>query len=159
MDEPKSLFKHPDFLKFWSADTISFFGGQFSGLAIPWVAVTTLQANPSQLGLLGALAFVAFPLFALWVGVWVDRNFRRRIMIASNVGRALLLGTIPAAALLGGLSMNILYVVGFVVGTLQVFFDVPTSHTSPPWSKGQNLWMRTASSKRAGPLPKWRGQA
>jgi len=76
------------------------------------------------MGILGALSLAAFPLFGLLVGVWVDRNLRRRTMIASNLGRALLLGTIPAAAFFGGLNMNFLFAVSFLVGTLQVFFDV-----------------------------------
>ena len=124
LDEEMSLFKHSDFLKFWSADSISFFGSQFSALAIPWVAVTTLGADASQMGILGALSLLAFPLFGLFVGVWVDRNLRKRTMIASNLGRALLLATIPAATILGGLSMNLLYIVSFLVGTLQAFFDI-----------------------------------
>ena len=40
-----SLFKHSDFLKFWSADSISFFGSQFSAFAIPWVAVGVFVAG------------------------------------------------------------------------------------------------------------------
>ena len=124
LDEEMSLFKHPDFLKFWSADSISFFGSQFSALAIPWVAVTTLGADASQMGILGALSLLAFPLFGLFVGVWVDRNLRKRTMIVSNLGRALLLATIPAATILGGLNMSLLYNVSFLVGTLQAFFDI-----------------------------------
>src|SRR5438094_168041 len=119
-----SLFKHHDFLKFWSADSISFFGSQFSALAIPWVAVTALGADSSQMGILGAVSLLAFPLFGLFVGVWVDRNLRKRIMIVSNMGRALLLATIPAAAILGGLNMSLLYIVSFLVGTFQAFFDI-----------------------------------
>ena len=124
LGQEMSLFKHPDFLKFWSADSISFFGSQFSALAIPWVAVTALGADPSQMGILGALSLLAFPLFGLFVGVWVDRNLRKRIMIVSNMGRALLLATIPAAAILGGLNMSLLYIVSFLVGTFQAFFDI-----------------------------------
>ena len=124
LGEAKSLLKYPDFLKFWSADSISFFGSQFSALAIPWVAVTTLGADASQMGILGALSLLAFPLFGLFVGVWVDRNLRRRTMIVSNLGRALLLATIPTATIFGGLNMSLLYGVGFLVGTLQAFFDI-----------------------------------
>ncbi len=124
LGQEMSLFKHSDFLKFWSADSISFFGSQFSLFAIPWVAVTALGADPSQMGILGALSLLAFPLFGLFVGVWVDRNLRKRTMIVSNMGRALLLATIPAAAILGGLNMSLLYIVSFLVGTFQAFFDI-----------------------------------
>src|SRR3989442_14454955 len=84
LDEEMSLFKHSDFLKFWSADSISFFGSQFSALAIPWVAVTTLGADASQMGILGALSLLAFPLFVLFVGVWVAINLRMWTMMLVN---------------------------------------------------------------------------
>ncbi len=122
--EIRSLFRHSDFLKFWTADSVSFFGGQFSGFAIPWIAVTILEATPEQMGILGALALLGFPLFGLFVGVWVDRTLKGRTMIVSNLVRAFALATIPVAALLGGLNLNLLYAVSFCVGTSQVFFDV-----------------------------------
>jgi MFS family permease len=57
-------------------------------------------------------------------GVWVDRARRRPILTAGDIGRALVLLTIPAAALAGGLGMPQLYVVGLLVGVLTLFFDV-----------------------------------
>src|SRR5207244_1282925 len=63
-------------------------------------------------------------LFSLFAGVWVDRLPRRRILIVADLGRAVLLMTIPVAFVLGLLSMAQLYVVGFAVGTLSVFFIV-----------------------------------
>jgi len=76
------------------------------------------------MGILGALSLLAFPLFGLFVGVRVDRNLRKKTMIVSNLGRALLLATIPTATILGGLNMSLLYNVSFLVGTLQAFFDI-----------------------------------
>src|SRR5256712_4807447 len=76
------------------------------------------------MGILGALSLLALPLFGLFVGVWVDRNLRKRTMIVSSWERALLLATFPAATILGGLNMNLLYIVSFLVGTLQTFFDI-----------------------------------
>jgi MFS family permease len=119
-----SLFRHFDFLKFWSAETFSVFGVQFSGLAIPWLAATTLKADPLEMGVLGALGTMPFLLFGLLVGVYADRNRRRPIMVLSDIGRALSLMTIPVSALLFGPSLILLYVVSFSVGTLTVFDDV-----------------------------------
>ncbi len=124
MQNSQSLFKHSDFLKLWSAQTISVFGSQFSGLAIPLVATVTLNATSIQFGILSALGTSAFPTFGLFVGVWVDRHRRRNIMILSDIGRACFLFTIPAIALIGGLTMSLLYSVAFFVGFIQLFFDI-----------------------------------
>lgn len=120
----KSLFRHFDFLKLWSAETFSVFGVQFSGLAIPWIAVLTLKADSFEMGILTALPTVPFLVFGLLVGVWADRSKRRPIMIMSDVCRALSLAVIPIVALLFGLNIALLYVVSFAVGTFTVFDDV-----------------------------------
>jgi MFS family permease len=120
----RSLFRHFDFLKFWSAETFTVFGVQFSGLAIPWLAATTLKANALEMGMLGALGTLPFLLFGLLVGVYVDRSRRRPLMIMSDIGRALALATIPISVLLFGPSLILLYAVSFSVGTLTVFDDV-----------------------------------
>lgn len=120
----KSLSRHFDFLKLWSAETFSVFGVQFSGLAIPWMAANSLNADSVEMGILGALSTVPFLLFGLFVGVWADRNRRRPIMIMSDVCRALFLAAIPISAFVGGLNIFLLYLVSFSVGTLTVFDDV-----------------------------------
>jgi MFS family permease len=56
--------------------------------------------------------------------VWVDRLPRRPILIAGDLGRAALLASIPIAYLMDSLTLGQLYVVGFLVGTCTVFFDV-----------------------------------
>ena len=76
------------------------------------------------MGLLRAAASAPFLLIGLLAGVWVDRHRRRPILLATNLGRALVLAVIPLAALLGVVRIELLYVVAFVAGTLTVFFDV-----------------------------------
>ena len=93
-------------------------------LAVPLVAISLLQANPFQVALLGTIEFLPFILFSLPAGAWVDRLRRRPILITADVGRAICLGWIPVAWELGILSIEQLYVVGFVTGMLTVFFDV-----------------------------------
>ena len=130
--EKVSLWHHPNFLKLWGSETISQFGTQFSGLATPYTAVL-LTANQdlakasSEFGILNAAAFIAFPLFALFIGVYVDRHRKRRIMVSANIGRAVSLGLIPLAAVTGTLytiGLPLLYLVSFFIGLLTVFFDV-----------------------------------
>ncbi|HEY4634342.1 MAG TPA: MFS transporter [Candidatus Limnocylindrales bacterium] len=121
---PPSLLRHPDFLKLWTAETISQFGTQISLLAVPLVAVVLLEASAFEVALLGTIEFLPFILFSLPAGAWVDRLRRRPILIAGDLGRAISLGSIPVAYALGGLTMGQLYVVGFISGILTVLFDV-----------------------------------
>jgi MFS family permease len=118
------LWRHGDFLRLWSAETISQFGTQVSQLALPLVAVLVLDASAFEVAVLGTVEFLPFILFTLPAGVWVDRFRRRPFLIAGDFGRALLLATIPAAYLLDVLTLGQLYVVGFLVGIFTVFFDV-----------------------------------
>ncbi|HEY7420578.1 MAG TPA: MFS transporter [Gaiellaceae bacterium] len=118
------LWSHRDFLKLWTGQTISEFGSQISQLAIPWVALVTLNASAFEVATLGTVEFLPFVLFTLPAGVWVDRLKRRSILIAGDVGRALLLVSIPIAYAVGHLTLGQLYVVGFLVGIHTVFFDV-----------------------------------
>lgn len=114
----------PSFARLWTAETISQLGTQVSELAIPFVAIEILQASIFQVALLNVVDFLPFLLIGLPAGVWVDRLRRRPVMIAGDLGRAVALATIPVAFLLGVLTIVQIYVVGFIVGVLTVFFDV-----------------------------------
>lgn len=118
------LLRHADFRRLWIAETISQFGTQVSLLGVPLVAIALLDATPFQVALLGTIEFLPFVLFSLPAGAWVDRLRRRPILILADVGRAVSLVSIPIAWLLGVLSIEQMYVVGFVTGILTVFFDV-----------------------------------
>ncbi len=119
-----SLSRHPEFLKLWIGQTISVFGSQITGLALPLTAVLILNASSSQMGVLNALGVAPFILVGLFAGVWADRVRRRPIQMAADFGRFVLLALVPLAALGGFLTMNTLYIIIFLVGVLSVFFDV-----------------------------------
>ena len=123
-DARASLWRQADFLKLWTAETISVFGSQITGLAMPLTAILVLSATPFQVGLLNAMDTLPFLLVGLPAGVWVDRLRRRPILIVADLGRTILLASIPVAFVLGVLSMPQLYAVGLAVGILTVFFDV-----------------------------------
>jgi MFS family permease len=120
----RGLWRHGDFLKLWSAETISQFGSQVDDLAIGFVAIVVLDASAFEVALVGVLGFLPFILFTLPAGVWVDRLRRRPILIAGDFARAALLATIPIAYLADALTLWQLYVVVFLTGVCQVFFDV-----------------------------------
>ena len=121
-----SLTSNRDFLKLWSAQTISVFGSQISGLAIPLVAALILKVDAFAFALLGTIEMLPFILFTLPAGAWVDRLRRRPILISGDLGRAIALASIPIVYAINHDWLTIwqLYVVGFVTGTLTVFFDV-----------------------------------
>ncbi len=118
------LWRHGDFIKLWTGQSISQFGSQVSQLAIPLVAIIALKATAFEVASLSTVEFMPFVLFTLPAGVWVDRLPRRLVLIVGDLGRALLLLSIPAAYGAGVLYLAQLYVVGFLVGILTVFFDV-----------------------------------
>ena len=120
----RSLFRHPNYLRLWTAATVSLFGTQVSQIAIPFIAAVVLKASAGEVGLLTTIEFLPFILFTLPAGVWVDRFPKRRILVIGDLGRALMLISIPIAFALGSLTIWQLYLVGFVNGTMTVFFDV-----------------------------------
>ncbi len=124
MGERRSLWGHRDFVRLWSAESVSRFGSQVSLLALPLIAITALHTSTFQVGLLSTMEFLPFVLIGLPAGVWVDRLRRRPVLIAADLGRALALASIPLAHALGVLSMAQLYAVAFATGVLTVFFDV-----------------------------------
>lgn len=119
-----SLWRQGDFVKLWAGQTISQFGDEITQLAIPLLAISILGAGAFEMGLLGVVRFLPWILFTLPAGVWVDRVRRRPILIGADVARAVLLGSIPLAFLGGWLTLLQVYVVAFLAGTLEVFFDV-----------------------------------
>lgn len=118
------LWRNHDFLKLWAGETVSLFGSQVTELALPLVAIYTLTANARQLGMLNAARFAPFLLVTLVAGALVDRHRRRPVLIGSNLGRALLIGSIPMLAAAHWLRMPHLYMLAFAVGIFTVFFDV-----------------------------------
>ncbi|NDH27794.1 MAG: hypothetical protein EBX81_00500 [bacterium] len=93
----RRLINDPGFLRLWAAETISHLGSSFSGLAMPIVAIELLSAGPMEIALINLADFLPFLLFGLLIGALVDRLPRRGILIVGDLGRALLLLTIPIA--------------------------------------------------------------
>ena len=118
------LWRNRDFLKLWAGETVSLFGSLIGGPALAFTAILALDATALQMGLLTAAGTAPGLLGGLIAGVWVDRLRRRPVLIGADLGRALLLGTIPLAAIMGVLRIEQLYAVAFLVGLLTMIFDV-----------------------------------
>jgi MFS family permease len=122
---PSLLREKPQFRRFWLGQTVSLLGDQVSLIALPLVAVLTLDANAAQMGYLVAAELAPNLLFSLHAGAWADRRERKRhVMIATDLGRALLIGSIPAAYAFEALTFPHMFVVAFLMGSLSVVFQV-----------------------------------
>ena len=118
-----SLWRHADFLKLWTGQTISQLGSVVTRTAVPLVALLVLRAGPLEMALLVVSASLATLLVGLVAGAWVDRLRRRPLLIWADALRALLLLSIPAAALADVLGFEQLYVVMFFESCLGAVFS------------------------------------
>ncbi len=117
------IWRRPDFFKLWVGQSVSVFGTLVSKVALPMAAVLLLHAEPAQIALLSAATVAPGLALGLFAGAIVDRLRRRPVMIVADIGRALALGSVPLAALLGRLTFAHLVVVALLVSALTVFFD------------------------------------
>lgn len=145
---PQGLWQHPDFVKLWTGRAISELGSRITREGLPLTAALLLAATPEQMGLLAAMSAVPVLLVGLFAGVWVDRRRRRPIMIATDLGRAALLLSIPAAALLGQLHIEHLYLVAAGAGVLALFFNIADQSFLPVLVSREHLV--EGNSKLAG---------
>ncbi len=119
-----SIWQQRDFVRLWSASSVSLFGSFVTRTALPFAAILVLGAGPLEIAILRSLQLIAGLIVGLFAGAWVDRLRRRPIMIAADLGRAVLLGSIPLAGYLGVLSIGQIYFVSFFAALLTTFFDV-----------------------------------
>ena len=112
------LWRDPVYLRLWSSILTSSFGNQVMMLALPLTAAVLLQATPTQMGLLTAIELVPFMLLSLPSGVWLDRVRKLPVYVVGELGAAVAAASVPLAWWLHWLSMEWLYLVGFVLGSV-----------------------------------------
>jgi MFS family permease len=127
---PVSLWRNRNYMLLWSGQIVSSVGTRVSMLAFP-LLVLAMTHSPAQAGIIGGLRGLPYALFILPAGVLIDRWNRKRVMILCDTGRALALGSIPVALLLGHLTIVQLYIVSLVEGTLFTFFSLAETACLP----------------------------
>jgi hypothetical protein len=147
-----SLWRHSDFMRLWSGQTHSVFGSVIGSAAMSFTAILFLHATPFQMGVLYAMQTLPGFLASLFAGAWVDRLPRRPLLIGSDLGRALVLSSIPLAAWSGFLQIHQVYIVALLVSILTSIFDV-AYESCLDWSGRETLWKVTASSPPAPRSP------
>ncbi len=136
---PGGIWRNRNYRLIWSAASVSAFGTQITLLALPLLAAVTLHASPLEMGVLAAAQNSAVPVFGLFAGVLADRRARKPLMMSADLGRALLLLTIPIAWWADQLSVPLLIVVSFLSGGFGVLFDVTQQAVVPGIVKRDEL--------------------
>jgi MFS family permease len=111
-------------MRLWSAQAISAFGSRITRTALPIIAITTLHQPETVIALLSSVYLVPGIILALFAGGVVDRNRKRRILIAADVFRAVCVASITVAWALGVLTIWHLVVVGALVGAASALFTI-----------------------------------
>jgi predicted MFS family arabinose efflux permease len=118
------LLRQPDFLKLWIGQTISQLGSRITREGLPLTAVVLLGASPFQMGILNAASGAAVLVLGLFAGAWADRLRRKPVLIATDLGRAAVLGMVPLLAIAHRLKIEHLYAISAAAGMLTILFDV-----------------------------------
>ncbi|WP_347232443.1 MFS transporter [Streptomyces sp. C] len=124
-------WRNPDFRALFGAATLSQFAANTGYIGVPLLALTALDASPSQVGALAALSTAAFLLIGLPAGAWVDRLRTRPVLIAADLSRAALVGSLPFAWWLDLLTLAQLYAVVLLTGCASVFGEVGAQSVLP----------------------------
>ncbi|MGW0118804.1 MFS transporter [Streptomyces sp. NPDC003327] len=118
----RNLLRDRDFLLFAGGQGASALGDALSKTALP-LLVLALTGSGLHMGLIAMLTALPMMLLGVPAGAWADRFDRRRMMLWSDVGRALLVGAVPLAAVLGLPVLPVLYAVALPVGALYAVFE------------------------------------
>jgi MFS family permease len=153
---PASLRERGPFrLLFWG-QALSVIGDRITPVAIAFAVLGLGSAT--DLGIVLAAGGVPFLLFALAGGVWADRVGRRRVMLASDVVRALSQAITAALLLTGSAEVWMLAVLSFVYGTSAAVFMpalvglIPQTVSAPRLQEANALLALTRSvANVAGP--------
>lgn len=110
-----------DFWLYFSGQSVSQLGTSFTTFALP-LLVFKLTHSATNLAITTAATFLPYLLFGLLLGAVVDRVDRRRMMLHTDVARAIVMAVLPVLSLLGLLALWQIYAVTFVQSTLSILF-------------------------------------
>jgi MFS family permease len=118
-----ALRTNRDFVLLWMGEASSQLGLQAAVVAYP-LLVLALTGSAANAGLVGFARTLPWLLFSLPAGALIDRFNRKRLMAIAQLGAAVAVFSIPAAAWAGVLSVAQIATVAFLEGTFGVFFGI-----------------------------------
>ncbi|MDQ2999104.1 MAG: MFS transporter, partial [Chloroflexota bacterium] len=130
-----AVFRRRNFTLLWIAQLISVAGSALTALAAS-ILVYRLTGSALSVGLMLMATALPSLLIGLVAGVFVDRYDRKRIMIAADMIRAVLLGAIP---LLIPFGITWLYVIVIVSSAVGQFFNPAHASLLPETASDEEL--------------------
>jgi predicted MFS family arabinose efflux permease len=120
----------------WFAGFIGAFGlgavaDEVARLALP-LLLLDLTHSIAAAAALRVVQSIPYILFGAPAGALIDRADKRRLLIACDAASALLTITIPLSAIFGFFSVEFLFLVGFLLGTVEVLWGVTTDFSVVP---------------------------
>jgi predicted MFS family arabinose efflux permease len=151
------LWQNHAFVRVWGAASISIFGSLITRIALPLVAILTLGAGPIEVAILRSIDLVAALFVGLVAGAWVDRLRRRPVLIWADLGRAILLGSIPLSFVLGTLALWQLVAVAGLAAVLTTFFDAADNAYLPTIVERERLVEANSALAASGSVAEFAG--
>lgn len=122
----------------WTAIAASSLGDGIFSVALPLLALKFTR-NPLEISAVVIVGQVPVVLAALPVGTLADRLNRRRLIVGIEVARFLALGVFGAFVLLGRANLLLIYLAAFLLGGLNIAFDVVGSACVPSMVRSNDL--------------------
>ena len=140
---PARLGANRDFVRLFAAQVTSLVGSGVTSVALAAYAYQLAGRNATAVvGTALALRILAFVLISPVAGVLADRVDRKRMLIAADVLRVLLLGVFPFIT-----AVWQVYVLIFAINAVTAFFT-PTFEASLPEVVGEGLYTRAVALSR-----------
>src|SRR5918993_3589268 len=117
-------FSHRDYRIFWFTQLFSLTGTWVQSLAQSWL-VLTMTNSPAALGLIGVFQFGPTLILGLPAGVLVDRLPKRRLLIATQIAAATIIGVLAMLVVTGQVQLWQIYAAAIALGVVSSV-DMPT---------------------------------
>lgn len=134
-----SLWHNPDFMRLWAAQSLSAIGARFTREGLPMIAALNLGASATDLGLLVALSTLPGVILSPFIGSWIDRTRRRRVLILADLVRAAALATLPVMAWFGAITIGQVMIVSTLVALFSMIFSTADNAYLPTVVKREQL--------------------
>ena len=119
-----------NFWKLWASSASANLADGIVMIAFPLVAVS-LTRSPAEIAGISFAAQIPMVLFGLIAGGLADRQDRRWTMLAVQLLRVAVIGGVAIVALAGAMSLPVLYIAAFVIGSGEAFFDTNAQSILP----------------------------
>lgn len=126
------------FTRYWVSAFLADFGDGVRMAAFPLLAVQ-LTASPIAIVAVTAVQGLPWLVFGPGIGAVVDRLDLRRVMVAVDVVRCLVIGALAVAVLVGVASLPLVYAAAFLTGIGSMARDTAASTAVPRLVDGQDL--------------------